>query len=82
MHCDVKNIYDVKYSAVWNQFGTNRIGAESDHCLVAYIYLTSMYIFTIIDLGKSAPQANKLSLLRDKVQNPLVLMFVSSLQMD
>ena len=26
-----------------------------------------MYIFSIIDLGKCAPQANKLSLLRDNV---------------
>ena len=25
MHCDVKNIYDVKSSAVWNQFGTRYI---------------------------------------------------------
>ena len=55
------------------QFGT-RIGTESAQnrhrigplpCSIYKFDMTSMYIFSIIDLGKCAPQANKLSLLRE-----------------
>ena len=53
------------------QCGT-RIGTENRHrigplpCSIYKFDMTSVYIFSIIDLGKSAPQANKLSLLREK----------------
>ena len=56
------------------QFGTslepesaqNRTRIGPLPCSIYKFNMTSMYIFSIIDLGKCAPQANKLSLLRDK----------------
>ena len=51
------------------------LGADLGTWRLAYIYLTSIYVFNI-DLGKCAPQANKLSLLRDKFMRDSFYCFI------
>ena len=62
MSCDVKCFFMTSNVRFWCRFWC-RVWC---HCSQP-IYLTSKYIF--IDLGKCAPQANKLSLLRENGVN-------------